>query len=790
MADPYNPVPTVAPSTASPSNYLTNRASPNAFGAQIGQSLQQVGAGINKAADASFNIAIKKQGLLNESYVADAETKMNTQYGEIDGWYKSLKGQAAIQAHDEAVRKVTEVRQNIRKTLPNDAARRSFDLISARSEGFVLREYGNYAGSQLKVATTGANTALRENLVDQTSRYEAATDDERLGFIEGSVADLNRKLVVDAGWDLDTPEGKAVLAQENDKVLDKIWTNIANALAFDPDKGDVKAAVEKLQQHKNSIPAATYARLSQQLSGPYRSIQARDIANQELGRADQDYTKQVTTVAPLPPPPGAKSSEGNIQPYHESTGSIDVPTIADKFIQQESGGDFRTGNIGQIQPGTWKQFAKPGEDITSPIDNRKVTERIIDQYTKDYNGDMSRVAVAYFSGPGNVSEPGSANPWKQDFSDKSGKKTSSYVQDMLGRLGSSDTQTQEVSRPTFITKAEYYERNRGEIIKRARDRAFEQFHDPRIADEAGSRAEQYLNDVIQAENGKKAADSELIRRFAFGEGNNGQLISNINQLDNGPPEIREAWQRMQMNNPLGAQAIKTNVLTANSRGRALEYGTDFWKHYSDVLTGKIKSVDELYPFVGGNKNSPLTNTGLSQLGKEMELAKSPEGMAFLQSERAYFEKMRSSIVGGVNTRNANGERIFQRAMMQALPKIQAGRAQGLTAGDLFDEDSPDYIGGASAYDPRTLAERTNDAVTIQAPVGVDTLTGNPYQGPIEPLDIKKLDGIKDVKTLQQELIKRNKQKPFTPEEKSMLEEYLTKRNSTQKILPPEVPSVQ
>jgi hypothetical protein len=108
---------------------------------------------------------------------------------------------------------------------------------------------------------------------------------------------------------------------------------------------------------------------------------------------------------------------------------------------QESGGGANTatsptGAIGdmQIEPGTFKQFALPGEQITNRDDNIRVGKRILSTYLKQYNGDASRAAVAYFSGPGNVSPPGSPQPFIHDFSDGA-KTVSSYVSDIGRRMG-------------------------------------------------------------------------------------------------------------------------------------------------------------------------------------------------------------------------------------------------------------------------------------------------------------------------------------------------------------------
>ena len=137
-------------------------------------------------------------------------------------------------------------------------------------------------------------------------------------------------------------------------------------------------------------------------------------------------------------------------------GQISPDQLHDAFEGQESGhrqygpnGQVLTSPTGamgirQIEPGTWAQWAQPGERIDNAADNRAVSNRILDSYYAQYGGDVSRVAVAYYSGPRNVSPAGSPNPWIQDYSMSKATPgnpsrpippVSTYVSNIVGRLG-------------------------------------------------------------------------------------------------------------------------------------------------------------------------------------------------------------------------------------------------------------------------------------------------------------------------------------------------------------------
>lgn len=115
-------------------------------------------------------------------------------------------------------------------------------------------------------------------------------------------------------------------------------------------------------------------------------------------------------------------------------------SISAAILAQESGGrdvqpsiDGARGRM-QIMPGTWTQYAKPGEKIDIPADNQAVGERIIADLSGKAGGDPARIAVGYFSGPGNIAPPGSLTPWKEDRRDGNNKSTSAYVGEVMARL--------------------------------------------------------------------------------------------------------------------------------------------------------------------------------------------------------------------------------------------------------------------------------------------------------------------------------------------------------------------
>lgn len=120
---------------------------------------------------------------------------------------------------------------------------------------------------------------------------------------------------------------------------------------------------------------------------------------------------------------------------------MDPDTIWNAIYGQESNSGQNnktsvTGAVGpgQIQPETFARYAQPGESINNNNDNISVSKRIVQDYYNRFGADPGRIATAYFSGPDNVAPPNSNVPYIQNRTDPTGKKTSSYVSDIQGRL--------------------------------------------------------------------------------------------------------------------------------------------------------------------------------------------------------------------------------------------------------------------------------------------------------------------------------------------------------------------
>jgi hypothetical protein len=216
--------------------------------------------------------------------------------------------------------------------------------------------------------------------------------------------------------------------------------------------GNALAERQKQQYLSDLVPLAQ--------SGKYGELGAKLMEiNPQAGLAFMEKQRQQDEFNKLyPQPPEMSVSPATTgQPPVGQPMNLPGASLSSAIIGQESGGNPNIGasvngalGIGQIMPATFQRFAKPGEDINNPKDNLAVSQRITESYLQRY-GDPARAAVAYFSGEGNVAPPGSPTPWKEDRKDGNGKSVSSYVSDVLGRMGNGVAKPVQVAQAGEIT---------------------------------------------------------------------------------------------------------------------------------------------------------------------------------------------------------------------------------------------------------------------------------------------------------------------------------------------------
>lgn len=706
-----DPAPSVNPTGAPGNDFEHIDAGPEKFGGFLGQAEQKLGAGIQNVGEAGLEVLTQRQGMLNETYATNGETGYMTDLGKLEASYKSKEGLDAVAAKPQYDADVAALRQKYLTTMPTVGAQRAFNLLALRHEGFALQDSSGYSAQQLKKADLDSANASSGAAIAATGSYSVASNDQRFQDQLHSIDFATRRQMQNQGWGSamhedqnhnltfdDSPQGqqaKAVYDATNGKALSMAYVNRFEVLA----DRNVISANDLYQKERDKVPGEAQVHLDAFFTPKVRDAQVSGISQGVVTNADQQFGQSQQKYA----------------------------DVADAIHMQESGGKYNaktsvTGAMGgwQIQPDTFARYSKPGERINNPADNEAVGRRIVSDLSQKYNGDPARVAVAYFSGEGNVAPPGNPTPWKQDRSDPTGKSVSSYVNDIMGRMTGQNVPSQVQS------KADYYRVHFSDILEDTRSRA-EALHpdDPRFADMSVARVEQNINNVIRQQELSYKADNDIVQKaFTGAYMQGGKRPTTIEQMIGGNPDVKSAWERMQIQNPIAAEHIANQVLTANSKEGDHDvktYGQGFYDLFRKVHApagdpDRITNPDELYKHVG--ENGDLTVSGVEKLTSEINTRRSPEGEAESEMKKQFLANARGQITGAnldLHMKDQHGDELYLKFLANVLPKYDQERKEGKTPEQLLNPESPDYVGKAIKSFVRNPTQWSADVYNDNAP---------------------------------------------------------------------------
>ena len=721
----YTPFPQAEPTVAAPNDYLSVRATPDSFGAQVGAAKIQQGQALEKTSSDAIDIGIQRQGMLNETMATNADTQLAAEHGKILGAYKSMEGLQAVSNTDKTVSAIQQARLNIRATLPNAAAQRAFDLFAARREAYTVGDINNYSATQLKQADTKSAQDALQTTIDQASGPSAAFDDSQIDFGIGEVKSQIPRILTNMGYGQDAGTGmkqdangdlsfddseagkqaKAVADQYTSKAIGAYWDNILKTQSTDNEKGSSQVAINTLNKFKDEIPTETYAKWSAQLNAGFRAEQIHSGVDAQMKGITSGYQGSLT------------------QPPVNTTGPL--------------GAD----------PAKTVSTLFPGATVTSEA---RSTEHNAAVGGVPDSLHLSGQAIDFVLPKGMTFAQ-----VQQKLEDEGIKPTELLNEGNHVHLGwGQKSSAPGLSPVNYQTQASYVRANYADELQKTRDWA-ESVHpgDADFADKAVAYKDQQMSKIITQQTLQDRNNEDTVMRAISGDKTHPPITSVDDLENNFDPAVKSAWQSVQAHNGILTNQIQTKLLSANSRGAEATYGTDFYTHLSDALSGKVTNPNNfIASIIPGDKTSTLTNTGYSALSKEMQNINTPEGKAFAQQELAYINNLRSqmtSTIPGKATPKLDAK--FNSALQQILPLIQNGRASGKTPGQLFNVDSPDFVGKSIAMPSVKEMNAEVSASQLHSIITPNVLLGN---GATAPKASVRLDDLKDKASVVAELQRR------------------------------------
>lgn len=212
----YNPIPSVEPVTSPGNNFQNIRATPQAFGSDVGAGVQALAGQLERSGDELANVAIARQNLINQVTADDYSNKAldaanKILYGDPDkpgdvGFY-GLKGENAMREFPNARKNLDRVLQEHRASLQNPVQQHLFDrdirrtrlILNAEMGRHYDRENNRYTESvykgQMKLAETDMSQAAA---IGDDDKFQAAVERQIAAAVKGGAFTGKSKEEVDA----------------------------------------------------------------------------------------------------------------------------------------------------------------------------------------------------------------------------------------------------------------------------------------------------------------------------------------------------------------------------------------------------------------------------------------------------------------------------------------------------------------------------------------------------------------------------------------------------------------
>lgn len=699
---PYQASPDSQAPAEAPNDYTSVSTSPASFGGAVAEGGQAAGQGLldaskfynQVAADDSTNNAVDAVGAIFHGEPGKMVMGPDGQMTQDTG-FLGKRGADAMRAYPDASKAMDEAIQEQRSGLSTPAARLQFDNETRRMRAGWISQMGNHYDQQQFEWTKDTNTTTIAQGLNAVS--QVAGDDAASAAAGERVRNASVKLAQAQYGVSDEVTQGALLSADQQIALTRI-----RRLSADPGTAmDAERVLNSSMPVLGSIPG---------IDGIQRQVKGA-VIDATMGPAVDRAVSDALTAAQRGT--GSAMDISSAIGAQEWRGKGPAPTSVDGAVGPS-----------QITPDTARRYgldpSKLGDPAYAAMARDTITSKI--SALPDVQGDPARIAVAYFSGEGNVAPLGSPTPYIHDYKDGNGKSVSSYVADVTGRMGAASS-----AAGATPSTADALNANMANIQAKAQADAEMLFPNyPDAQDRYVQNVTRRVDQTITQQTRQYQVDTHTVQAILAGDN---PPISE-EELKARSPQVAAAWASTQINNAQAAMSIE-RMFDANARGRAVGNGTGFAGYLDRALAPandptRLNNPSQLWPFVGAGEAAPLTNTGANALTDLMGLRGTPQGEAAATQIKAFVDQAHSQLSysnAAAGLTDPKGEAAFGKFMSGTLPiVVKAAKAGNLSA--VLDPKSPDFIGKAAATFARTPAQIVTDRLHAEgvriAPQAIDS----------------------------------------------------------------------
>lgn len=687
---------------------LSVKASPNDFGAQIGEAQQYAGKVKQETGERLTDWAIKQQGMLNETLANNALGEYQIEVAKRKAEFDSLEGLSAVQAKQKYVSEISELRKQYSSRLSGGALR-AFELSSADVEYSHIAQAESYAIQQAKqahrdsmllsvnLAQTGMQDPSRAGdmasigkaLGDVSYSYQSLLDEDTPGVIFDPETQTHKFA--------DTPEGIQAREKLNSDIKygqGIVWENSINTVA----KNDPLKASQIYAENKDSIDPEARMRIEASLAPRVIDYYATTAVRESQDQIARGHREAVTKSSMGSNPfnlGNVKTRRGaaeNIAEFVQPATAVDGVILTANNLRK----NYQGLSLEQIG----NKWAPPSENVTS-----------------DW---VKNVSAASGIAPGEVPDLNSPETLKKllrgiAVAEKSPKDREAFteavlsqgVQDALaGKNAVEAAQPAGVPQQNYpknqfggpLTRADWAATNRMEILSYWENWAEQQAPgNATFRKQVVARIEAQITDMVQQQNAEQRQDRLVVQQAINGAFTDGKPPLSYEQLKS-IPDVAEVLLRTEVHSPDFTRDIDAKIeRVSGAAGKdAKQYGPAFFNLMRDINAGVITNQDELIAHLPSN-DSPgdLTFAGYTQLLREFA-ADTPEKKSEQDMRVDSFNFIKEMILDDPDESNA--DRTTRAKWAQAQPilykAIEEGKKNGLTMGELTDPQNPHWIGNS------------------------------------------------------------------------------------------------
>lgn len=706
----YTGVPDATPELQAPDDLQHVEASPASFGAPVAQGLEKAGAGAMDAVtfygkvaadDATNNYLTQRAAILygdpNKTVIGpDGQPTPDT-------GYFGKRGADAMSARPEVMQQLQSLAQEGREGLQTPESRLQYESETRRYYAQTFGEVGQYADAQSRVwaGTTYDNrvaiklSQLAQNPLDSANIIDAT---------DGIVSALRYKAIMN-GEDPASAELRGHQLAADTQVKSLLLTDGVKASeAFEANRG-LLASTPDFYQLGQEVKRAKYNAIAEP---------ATDAAVAE----EMASAQKRAASGGAPEGAGAPVAAGHPSPY--SIGNVrSGPSSFAQPATPVDGVNLAASNLRQGYRGlTLEQIANkwaPASDHNNPVAWAATVSRISGVQTSQVpNLDDPAVMQSLMRGIGGAEKKGAdLGNFTPGVIQQGVAAAFSGVRPKLN-AGGGAAGSPAGSAGAYPSVADAINANMPQIEANFRAKAAALFpNDGEQQREWVQNGMRRMDQVVDQQKRMYEVDAHVFQTAMTGP----DAPTNEDQLRAKGKAVSDAWDRLQTESPMTVIAAQ-NRFAANAHGQADGFGTNVKDYLDRVLAPsndptRIANPLQLNTYVGKDKGSPLTNTGVDALSGLIAIRGNPAGEAAATQIKTFVDTMHQEMTysdKSLGRDDPKGEERFSKYMAAVLPAIVNAQKNG-TLSTVLDPNSPDYAGKLAGPFMRKPAEILHDRLS-------------------------------------------------------------------------------